>query len=339
MADPYAPREGIAVGEQSADVDPARELVGRLGGFCALELADLKQLGLGSAVGGGATDAGTGGGVARADAADATAVDADVAEQAISAVAARFVGVVVRDEGLLPPIAAIEPAFGALLLTRGAEGCAAANDGLAALDGAASGGLPIYLLKQGLVAGPAGREGAYAVNAELIERLVGAALAGEIEWEADPDFGYRVAARVPGLEGSDAEALCPRLLYAAADRVYEHAEAVATLKAERRRRVEAVPGIDERVLEATRLARDADRDRVEGLTAAPTATTIVVERRSELAVPAERAWRWATTPEGINAEFRPLLRMTMPARVARRSASTSSRSAPRPAAAGSCSSA
>lgn len=42
---------------------------------------------------------------------------------------------------------------------------------------------------------------------------------------------------------------------------------------------------------------------------------IRVERSSELAVGAEQAWAWATSPEGINHELRPLLRMTMPARL------------------------
>lgn len=209
MADPYAVREGVAAGEQPADPGPARELVERFGGHCATELGDLHRL-------------------------DDRAGD--------------FVAVVVRDEGPLPPIAAIEPAFAVVLMTRSPGGCRPANDALSALDDA---GRPIFLLKQGLVAGPTGREGAFAVKAELIERLLGAALAGEVEWEVDPDFGYRVAARVPGLEGADADALCPRLLYGAADRVYEHAEAVAALKRERHRRLSAVPGIDERLLAAT----------------------------------------------------------------------------------------
>lgn len=42
---------------------------------------------------------------------------------------------------------------------------------------------------------------------------------------------------------------------------------------------------------------------------------IEVERHSELPVPAPVAWRWATTPETINSEFWPLLRMTMPPRL------------------------
>lgn len=211
MADPYASRERLTVGEGPADAGPARELIGELGGLCALELGDLA-----AAPGGLSTDG--------------------------------FVAVVVRDEGPLPPIAELDPALAVLLLLRTPQGCRAANDALAALEAL---GEPPLLLKQGLVAGPAGREGAYTVTGELIGRLVRAARAGEIGWERDPDFGYRVAARVPGFEGRDADALCPRLLYAAADRVYEHASTVAALKRERRRRADVVPGLDPRIVAAS----------------------------------------------------------------------------------------
>lgn len=210
MADPYAARDGLAAGEQPADPAPARELAARLGGLCAVELAELEGL-----------------------AADRPP---------------RFIAAVVRDEGPLPPIAAIDAALAIVLLTRAPDGCRSANDALQALERL---GVPIFLLKQGLVAGPAGREGAYAVRGELVEQLLEAALADQIVWETDPDFGYRVAARVPGVEGEDADALCPRLLYAAADRVYEHAEAVAAVKRERRRRIELVPGADPRLLAAS----------------------------------------------------------------------------------------
>ena len=210
MADPYASRERLTVGEGPAEPGPARELVEGLGGHCAVELDDLVGLG------------------------------ADPEPD--------FVAVVVRDEGPLPPIAELPPALAVLLLLRSPQGCRGANDALEALR--ASGQSPL-LLKQGLVAGPAGRAGAYTVTGDLIERLVAAARTGGIGWEQDPDFDYRVAARAAGFDGRDADALCPRLLYAAADRVYEHAEIVAALKHERRRRADAVPGLDPRIVAAS----------------------------------------------------------------------------------------
>jgi hypothetical protein len=45
------------------------------------------------------------------------------------------------------------------------------------------------------------------------------------------------------------------------------------------------------------------------------ATVYGVERSSELALGAEEMWARATSPEGINHELRPILRMTMPRRL------------------------
>lgn len=39
------------------------------------------------------------------------------------------------------------------------------------------------------------------------------------------------------------------------------------------------------------------------------------EISSKVAAPVDRVWRHATSPDGVNAEFGPLLRMTFPARV------------------------
>jgi ligand-binding SRPBCC domain-containing protein len=37
-----------------------------------------------------------------------------------------------------------------------------------------------------------------------------------------------------------------------------------------------------------------------------------IERSTRLAAPADEVWTWVTTPEGINDEFRPWMRMTVP---------------------------
>ena len=62
--------------------------------------------------------------------------------------------------------------------------------------------------------------------------VLDAALAGTVSWETDPDFGYEVAASVPGLESPEDGALMPRLLYTRADRPYEHAAIVPRVRAE-----------------------------------------------------------------------------------------------------------
>ena len=54
---------------------------------------------------------------------------------------------------------------------------------------------------------------------------------GTIEWTEDPDFGYEVAAAIPGVD--DIEVLRPRRLYARQGRTDEHDAMVARLKRER----------------------------------------------------------------------------------------------------------
>lgn len=138
----------------------------------------------------------------------------------------------VADDGLVPPIARVGPEFAAALLT-----------GLGSPEPPRpEPGAPFFLLKTGLVAGPEGRRGAIAVPGDLVLAVLDDALAGRVEWERDPDFDYEVVAGAPSLTGCDRaviDAFMPRLTYAAADRVYEHAELVEATKRRRHERLEA----------------------------------------------------------------------------------------------------
>lgn len=87
-----------------------------------------------------------------------------------------------------------------------------------------------YLLKAGRVGGPKGEPGSIAIDERFVATVLDAALAGEVGWETDPDFGYEVAAVVPGVEAPEDGLLLPRLLYARADRVYEHAAVVPRVR-------------------------------------------------------------------------------------------------------------
>ncbi len=78
----------------------------------------------------------------------------------------------------------------------------------------------------------------------MVRAVLDAALAGEVRWETDPDFGYEVPAYVPGVAGEGAHALMPRLLYANHDRVYEHAGLVAAKKRERAAIAADLSGLD-----------------------------------------------------------------------------------------------
>jgi ATP-dependent phosphoenolpyruvate carboxykinase len=117
---------------------------------------------------------------------------------------APFLAVLVEDDGLLPALAKLP-----------------------------AGDPDTYLLKEGLVGGPEGRPGCRRVEPEIVARALDAALAGKVEWEQDPDFGYLVAAAIPGVEPPDDGLFLPRFLYARNGRVYEHAEMVPRVREER----------------------------------------------------------------------------------------------------------
>ena len=73
---------------------------------------------------------------------------------------------------------------------------------------------------------------------------------GTIEWEPDPDFGYEVATRLPGIDGDDEHLLRPRVLYEAQGRMDEYRTHVERLKEERRAYLAKWPGLDARIAEA-----------------------------------------------------------------------------------------
>ena len=205
MADPYAPRAETHTARAPSGPPPWAGVVERQGGQLIGSIAEL--------------------------------VERELAE-------APFVGVVCRGAGLLPPLARLAaPAAVALLLGRDDQRVDArtASDAVGKLTSAS---VELYAIKHGWVAGPANRPGAVAVSAELIDAVLHEAQAGKVGWELDPDFGYEVAAEVPGLDPGAALALSPRLLYTGLGRAYEHAALVAAIKDERRAAFESTEGLD-----------------------------------------------------------------------------------------------
>src|SRR4051794_11018208 len=93
--------------------------------------------------------------------------------------------------------------------------------------------LDVYLMNTGRVAGQDGVDGSLKVQIRHSSAIVKGIAEGTIAWERDPDFGYDVAAAVPGIEGAGAEVLQPRRLYERLGRGEEYARIVATLKRER----------------------------------------------------------------------------------------------------------
>ena len=179
---------------------------------------------------------------------------ASLAEAASAKLAgARFVTVLLRDDDVLPAVAALQPAQAVAHLTLGDTGpvvtrAAEANRFLERLQASQ---VDPYLLKAGRVGGTH-PNGSIELQEKHAAAILNAVLAGTIEWEQDPDFGYRVATEVPGIEGRDRFLLVPRFLYARTERVYEYAALVPELKGERVARLSALEGIDAAIVDAVR---------------------------------------------------------------------------------------
>ena len=69
-----------------------------------------------------------------------------------------------------------------------------------------------------------------------------------VEWVTDPDFGYQVAASLPGVD--DIEILQPRRLYERQGRLAEYDAMVARLKRERKEFLGSFPGLDEEIIKS-----------------------------------------------------------------------------------------
>jgi phosphoenolpyruvate carboxykinase (ATP) len=91
--------------------------------------------------------------------------------------------------------------------------------------------LEVFLLNTGRVGGPEEDERSKKVRIKHSSAIVKGIAEGTIQWERDPDFGYFVAASVPGID--DEEVLQPRKLYERQGRTHEYKEHVQRLKAER----------------------------------------------------------------------------------------------------------
>lgn len=105
--------------------------------------------------------------------------------------------------------------------------------------------LEAYVLNTGRVGGEG--EGSKKVRIPDSSAIVQAIVQGTIDWRTDQDFGYQVAARVPGVE--DDELLQPRRLYERQNRLEEYESMVARLKKERVEYLSGYAALDPAVLD------------------------------------------------------------------------------------------
>ena len=112
--------------------------------------------------------------------------------------------------------------------------------------------IDVYVMNTGRVGGKDTVEGSKKVRIPHSSAIVEAIAEGTIEWEVDPDFGYLVAARVPGIDTDDIDILQPRRLYTATGRADEYAQRVAQLKAERAEFLSQFPSLSREIVDSVR---------------------------------------------------------------------------------------
>ena len=112
--------------------------------------------------------------------------------------------------------------------------------------------LDVYLMNTGRVGGPDGDERSLKVRIKHSSAIVKGIAEGTIEWEHDPDFGYQVATRVPGIDESDAAVLRPRELYESQGRSEEYQRIVDRLKSERVEYLQKFPALSAEIVNAVR---------------------------------------------------------------------------------------
>ena len=110
--------------------------------------------------------------------------------------------------------------------------------------------LEVYLLNTGRVGGPEDDERSKKVRIKHSSAIVKGIAEGTIEWERDPDFGYFVAAAVPGID--DVEVLQPQKLYERTGRADEYRAMVERLKAERAEFLDDFPSLSDEIVAAVR---------------------------------------------------------------------------------------
>ena len=110
--------------------------------------------------------------------------------------------------------------------------------------------MDVYLMNTGRVGGRDDDPQSKKVRIQHSSSIVKGVAEATIEWEEDPDFGYQVASKVPGLILDDAEILQPRKLYERQGRLAEYKEIVERLKNERREYMKKWEGLNPEIAAA-----------------------------------------------------------------------------------------
>ena len=187
---------------------------------------------------------------------------------------AHFLLILNRNEGIIPAVAKLEgpqaAAFFMLGETTGTAAGGAAEEGKFLrvpgtnpffplphdlqgnrfLELLAEHPLEVFLMNTGSVGGPVADERSRKVRIKHSSAIVKGIAEGTIEWEEDPDFGYKVARHVPGIDAEDEAVLRPRELYEAQERVEEYERQVERLHGERREFLSGFESLTSEIVDA-----------------------------------------------------------------------------------------
>lgn len=108
--------------------------------------------------------------------------------------------------------------------------------------------MEVFLLNTGRIGGDDKDDRSKKVKIQHSSAVVKAIAEGTIEWEKDPDFGYLVASKVPGID--DMDYLQPRRLYERQGRVDEYRGLVEKYTRERREYLNKWPGLNPVIVNA-----------------------------------------------------------------------------------------
>jgi phosphoenolpyruvate carboxykinase (ATP) len=106
----------------------------------------------------------------------------------------------------------------------------------------------VYVMNTGRVGGGDGDPRSIKVTIPDSSAVITGIVEDTIAWQEDPDFGYYVAADLPGFPNPDL--LRPRDLYARQGRLDEYERIVEQLKADRREYIRQFPGLDQSIIDA-----------------------------------------------------------------------------------------
>ena len=110
--------------------------------------------------------------------------------------------------------------------------------------------MEVYLMNTGRIGGGEDDPRGVKVKIRHSSAVVKGIAEGTIRWDRDPDFGYEVASRVPGIEGDEERLLRPRELYRQQGRLDEYRAIVERLRAERRDYMQSFPLLDRNIVES-----------------------------------------------------------------------------------------